>query len=227
MFLFDSSFFLLIIPVMILAFWTQHNVKSTYTKYSKVKNSLNISGAEVAEQILKKNGIFDVSVLVGKGFLIDHYHPGKKEVVLSEEVYYGTSVSSLSIAAHEVGHAIQHARAYYPVVLRGGLLPVAQLGSTLAFPLFFIGLIISSFPILMDIGILLFAGALLFHVVTLPVEFNASRRALVQLEDGFVRNQQDLVNCKKVLNAAAMTYVASTLMALMQLIRMILLRGRR
>ena len=223
---FDSSFFLLIIPVMILSFWAQHNVKSTYQKFSKIKNSMNITGSEVAEQILKRHNIFDVSVHVGKGFLIDHYHPGKKEVVLSEEIYYGTSIASLSIAAHEVGHAIQHAKAYYPVVLRGRLLPVANIGSQAAFPLFLIGLLFQSLS-LMNIGIIFFAGALAFHLITLPVEFNASNRAVVEISNGFVRSEDEKSDCRKMLNAAALTYVVSTLMALMQLIRMIILRGRR
>ena len=217
---------LLLILVMILAFWAQSNVKGSYTKYSQKRNSMNVTGAETAERILRKNGINDVSVLVGKGFLIDHYHPGKKQVVLSEDVYHGTSIASLSIAAHEVGHAIQHARKYYPVVLRGSLLPVANIGSKAAIPLFLIGLIFQAAN-LMTLGIIFFSGALLFHLVTLPVEFNASKRALVQISDGFVRNDSDLVDCRKMLNAAALTYVASTLMALMQLIRMILIRGRR
>ncbi|MCL2062967.1 MAG: zinc metallopeptidase [Candidatus Cloacimonetes bacterium] len=222
---FDPTF-LLLIPVMILAIWAQTNVKSSYKKYSQVKNSINISGAEAAEQILKKNGIYDVPVHVGKGFLIDHYHPGKKEVVLSEEVYYGTSIASLSIAAHEVGHALQHSRKYYPVVMRGGLLPVANIGSQAAFPLFIIGMLFEATN-LMNLGIILFSGALLFHLVTLPVEFNASSRAMVQISDGFIRNEKDLKDCRKMLNAAALTYVASTLVSLMHLIRMILIRGRR
>lgn len=225
MFFFDSTIILLI-PVMILAFWAQSNVKGSYEKFKKIPNTLNITGAEVAEQILKKNGIYDVSVLPEKGELTDHYHPGKREVHLSSDIYYGKSVAALSIAAHEVGHAIQHSKAYYPVVLRGNLLPVANIGSQSAMPLFIIGLLFSSFQ-LMNIGIIFFSAALLFHIVTLPVEFNASNRAIAQLANGFTTSEAELGSCKKMLNAAALTYVASTLMALMQLIRLILIRNSR
>ena len=225
MFFLDHTI-LLIIPVLILTFWAQSNVKGSYEKYKKVQSSCGKTGAAVAEDMLKRNGIFDVPVMLTKGYLSDHYHPGKKEVHLSEEVYYGKSVASISIAAHEVGHAIQHARAYYPVVLRGNLLPVANIGSQAAMPLFFIGLLFTM-PMLMDLGILFFAGALMFHLVTLPVEFNASRRAIVQIGDNYISNRDELAGCKKMLNAAALTYVASTLMALMQLIRLIVLRNAR
>ena len=225
MFFFDHTF-LLIIPVLILTFWAQSNVKGSYEKFKKVSCSYGRTGAELAEDMLRRNGIYDVRVLLTKGYLSDHYHPGKKEVHLSEEVYYGRSISSVSIAAHEVGHAIQHAKAYYPVVLRGGLLPVANLGSQAAMPLFFIGLLFTM-PFLMDLGILFFAGALLFHLVTLPVEFNASNRAIVQIRDNYVSNANEISACRKMLNAAALTYVASTLMALVQLLRLILLRNAR
>jgi hypothetical protein len=225
MFLFDSTM-LLIIPVLILAIWAQANVKGSYEKYKKVLCSSNKTGATIAEEMLKKNGIFDVPVMLTPGFLSDHYHPGKKEVHLSEEIYHGRSIAAVSIAAHEVGHAIQHARAYYPLVLRGNLLPVANIGSKAAMPLFLIGLIVSIQP-LMDIGIILFAGALVFHLVTLPVEFNASSRAMAEISDGYNVHSQELSACRKMLNAAALTYVASTLMTLMQLIRLILLRNSR
>ena len=223
---FDSTI-LLIIPVLILAFWAQSNVKGSYEKFKQVPSSSNRTGADVAGEILKKNGILDVPVMLTKGYLTDHYHPGKKEVHLSEEVYYGTSIAAISIAAHEVGHAIQHAKAYYPVVLRGNLLPVANIGSQAAMPMFIIGLFFAQFSFLMDLGIILFACALIFHLVTLPVEFNASNRAIAQIADGFSRSEQELIDCRKMLNAAALTYVASTLMALMQLIRLILLRNAR
>lgn len=225
MFYLDQTIFL-IIPVIILVYWAQSNVKGAYEKYRLVHNSVNTTGKEVAESILRKNGIYDVPVIPEKGIMTDHYHPGKREVHLSEEVYYGTSIASMSIAAHEVGHALQHANAYYPVVLRGNLLPLANIGSKSAMPLFLMGLFFS-ITNLMTLGIIFFAGALLFHLVTLPVEYNASSRAIAQLSSAFVTSDTELNQCKKMLNAAALTYVASTLMALMQLIRMIMLRNSR
>jgi len=223
---FDGTM-ILIIPVLILAFWAQSKVRSNFTKYSKIRSSTGQTGAEAAEAILRENGIYDVQVLPEKGELTDHYNPSTKEVHLSEPIFYGTSLASLSIAAHEVGHAIQHAKGYYPVLLRAQLLPVANIGSTMAFPLFIAGMIFS-FPMLMDIGIIFFSAALLFHIVTLPVEFNASSRAIDQLrETGLVTQSNEIAGCKSMLSAAAMTYVASTLMALMQLIRLLILRGSR
>ena len=225
LYMFDNTI-ILIIPVLILVFWAQSNVKGTYEKFKKIANSFNATGAEFAESILKRNGLSHIPVIPEKGHLTDHYHPGTKEVHLSEEVYYGRSVAAISIAAHEVGHALQHANAYYPVVLRGNLLPIANIGSRSAMPLFLIGLFLQ-FTQLMTLGIIFFAAALLFHLVTLPVEFNASSRAIKQLADGYTSSPQELSGCKKMLNAAALTYVASTLMALMQLLRMILLRNAR
>ncbi|MCK9328345.1 MAG: zinc metallopeptidase [Candidatus Cloacimonetes bacterium] len=225
LYLFDNTI-LLIIPVLILAFWAQSNVKGTYEKLKKVTNSFDATGAEVAESILQKNGLSHIPVIPEKGHLTDHYHPGKQEVHLSEEVFYGRSIASISIAAHEVGHALQHANGYYPVVLRGQLLPIANIGSQSAMPLFLLGFFFQ-FTQLMTLGIIFFAAALIFHLVTLPVEFNASSRAIIQLSNGYTSSPQELSYCKKMLNAAALTYVASTLMALMQLIRMILLRNSR
>jgi len=224
--LFNDPTFLLLIPVLILVFWAQANVKGTYEKYKKVPNSVRITGKEVAERLLSKNGIYGVPVLCDKGELTDHYHPSKREVVLSSDVYHGTSIAAISIAAHEVGHAIQHDHGYSPVVIRGSLLPVANIGSQAGIPMFFIGLLFQ-FEILMTIGIIFFAFALLFHLVTLPVEFNASRRAIAQLTEGYTTTDLEVKQCRKMLNAAAMTYVASTLMILIQLIRLILLRNSR
>jgi len=217
---------LLIIPVLILAFYAQSKVHGNYKKYSKKQNLANLTGGEIAREILDRKGLTDVNIYPIKGVLTDHYNPAKKTVNLSEDVYYGRSISSSSIAAHEVGHAIQHATKYYPLVLRTGILPIAQLGSSAAFPLFLLGLLFS-IPIMMDLGIIFFAGALLFHVVTLPVEYNASRRAMVELNQGILVSQEEISGAKAVLNAAALTYVASTLMALMQLIRLVLIRGSR
>lgn len=222
----DSTMFLLV-PVIILAFYAQSKVSSNFNKFSKLRNTANLSGSEVAEEILRRNGITNVQVRPVTGHLTDNYNPMTKIVNLSEEVYHGRSVAAISIAAHEVGHSLQHAKGYVPVVLRGSIVPIANISSTLAFPLFFIGLFFSSFSFLMDIGIILFLGVLAFHLVTLPVEFDASSRALRQLSNGIVRDEEELGYCRKMLNSAALTYVAATLMALMNLIRMLILRGER
>ena len=226
MFFFGDMTFVLLIPVMILAFWAQSNVQSVYQKFKRVRHSSGMTGAQTAEYILRRNGITDVSVREVPGNLSDHYNPRTRQVCLSSDIYHGSSISSVSIAAHEVGHAMQHANGYLPLNLRASILPAAQFGSGAAFPLFIIGLFFS-IPILMDLGIIFFAAAFLFQVVTLPVEFNASSRAINQLSNGINLQNQETVFSRKVLRAAALTYVASTLVALVHLIRLILLRGAR
>jgi len=222
---FDSTF-LLLIPVLLLAFYAQAKVTGNYKKYRKIRNSSNMTGAEVAERILQSNGINNVKIQEVEGNLTDHYNPKKHELNLSSDVYHGNSVSAISIAAHEAGHALQHVSNYAPLGIRSSIFPVANFGSMLAFPMFIIGLLLRT-PLLMDIGIVLFAAALVFHVVTLPVEFNASKRALNYLSNNIVANETEMNGARKVLNAAALTYVASTLMALMQFLRLIILRGAR
>jgi len=180
----------------------------------------------VARIILDRNGLHGVKVLPIEGVLTDHYDPRIQEVQLSKEVFYGSSVSAVTIAAHECGHALQHALGYAPLMVRASILPVANIGSWLAFPLFLAGLLFS-LPALMDVGIILFAGALLFHLVTLPVEYNASQRAFEQLNDRIIIYPDEMKGARKVLNAAALTYVAATLMALVNLLRLILLRNSR
>ncbi|MFH1944098.1 MAG: zinc metallopeptidase [Acidobacteriota bacterium] len=228
MFFWDWSIFL-VIPPFILAIYAQSRVKNTYAKFSRVPAASRISGAEAARRILSASGAGNVPVERTKGRLSDHYDPRKKVLRLSEGVHDSQSLAALGIAAHEAGHAIQHARGYTPLQLRNTLFPVANLGSTLAFPLFFIGFLFSrnSPSILMDIGIFLFAGAVIFSVLTLPVEFDASKRAMALLKDtGFLRGEE-LNGARSVLSAAALTYVASTAMAAMQLVRMFILRGSR
>lgn len=225
MFWYDPTFMLLI-PVILLAFYAQSKVQSNYNRYKQVPGSNGLTGKEVAEYILRKNGLYDVPVTPVKGQLTDHYDPRTREVHLSEDIFYGRSISSTSIAAHEVGHALQHAHSYVPLSVRAGIFPIARLGSGMAFPLFIIGMLLRT-SVLMDLGIWFFAGALVFHIVTLPVEFNASHRALAQLSDGLMADPQELAGARKVLGAAALTYVASTLMALVQFLRLIILRGSR
>lgn len=226
---FGDTTFLMLIPALILALFAQAKVKSTYARYARIPASTRMTGAEAARSLLDSGGAGDVAVEKIAGQLTDNYDPRKKVLRLSEGVYDGRSLAALGIAAHETGHALQHRSHYAPLQFRNGFFPVANLGSTLAFPLFFIGLLTSRrgpSP-LMDIGILLFAAAVLFSVVTLPVEFNASRRAVVLLQERGLLNSQEISGARKVLSAAALTYVAATAMAVLQLVRLLLIRGSR
>ncbi len=228
MFFYDWTFFL-IIPPLILAFYAQARVKGAYKKYSQVFASSRTTGAQVAHQLLQAAGAGDIKIEKQPGVLTDHYDPRKRVLRLSQGVHDSSSIAALGIAAHEAGHAIQHQQHYQPMNLRSLIYPVASIGSTLAFPLFFIGFIFSKHgpSVLMDIGIMLFAGAVAFSVVTLPVEFNASKRALALLEERHFLASDEMVGARKVLGAAALTYVASTAMAAMQLLRMFLMRQSR
>ncbi len=221
LFIYDSSF-LLLIPAFILAVWAQFKVRSTYRKYVSVGSAQGITGAQAAKYILNQNKIHDVSVEPVSGELSDHYDPRKRVVRLSEKNYHGRSLAALTIAAHEVGHVIQHYNGYVPLQLRHSILPVTNFASWSAFPLFIIGFFLNS-PFLINIGIIFFAAVVIFHFVTLPVEFNASNRAIKQLENNGLLVAQEVHGAKKVLNAAALTYVAAAAMALLQLIRLIIL----
>ncbi len=223
MFFFDPTM-LLLIPALILAFYAQAKVRSAYAKYSQIPNSHGLTGAQVAVEILRRNGLMDVQVEEVPGELTDHYDPRTRTVRLSTANYRERSIAAASIAAHEVGHAIQHATAYMPLQLRHAILPATNLGSWMAFPLFIMGLIFST-PFLMDLGIILFTGVVLFHVVTLPVEFNASSRALKQLVNHGLVASEELEGARKVLNAAALTYVAAATMAVMNLLRLLMLKN--
>lgn len=226
MFILDSGFIFFVLPALVFAMWAQSRVKSAFAKNSMKRARGGKSGSEVAREILQGAGIDDVAVQISKGALSDHYDPRAKVLRLSPEVYEGRSLAALGVAAHEAGHAIQHDAGYAPLGIRNAILPVANLGSSAAFPLFFIGLILQ-FPLLMDLGILFFFGAVVFQVVTLPVEFNASSRALVLLEGGGHIGADEARPVREVLNAAAMTYVAATAMAIAQLLRLLVLRNRR
>jgi Zn-dependent membrane protease YugP len=228
MFFYDWTFFL-IIPPLILAFYAQAKVKGAYKKYGQVFAASRTTGAQAAYQLLQTAGAGDVTIEKQPGELTDHYDPRKRVLRLSQGVHDSSSIAALGIAAHETGHALQHHQHYQPMHLRSLIYPVASIGSTLAFPLFFIGFIFSKHgpSVLMDIGILLFAGAVAFSVVTLPVEFNASKRALTLLEERRFLTSDEMVGARKVLGAAALTYVASTAMAAMQLLRMFLMRQSR
>ena len=224
MFAWDPTM-ILIIPALILAIYAQFKVKNTYAKFSQIYNARRMTGKQAAIELLSMNGIGDVEVEATEGTLSDHYDPRIKKVRLSQANYQGASLASLAVAAHEVGHAIQHHKNYFPLQIRHAILPVTNFGSWLAFPLFFIGFFIQT-PFLMDLGIVLFGGVVVFHLVTLPVEYNASNRALLQLESHGFLTTQEVGGAKKVLNAAALTYVAATAMALLQLVRLLLIRGR-
>jgi len=227
MFIHDVTFILLI-PAMILAAWAQFRVSSNFNKYSKVMSRRGRTGADIARELLRNNGIYDVEVEMGRGHLTDHYDPRSRKVVLSESVYDSPSIAAISVAAHEVGHAMQHNSGYVPLSLRSLIVPVASFGSRIAFPLLLFGIMMGEGgALLVDLGIIFFASAVFFQIITLPVEFNASRRAIAVLSDGMYLDEEEVRPARKVLNAAAMTYVAATFMALMQLLRMLALSGRR
>lgn len=226
MFYFGDPTFLLLIPALILAFYAQAKVQGAFRKYSQVQASSGLSGSEVARRLLSRYRVDDVAVEATEGSLTDHYDPTKKVIRLSPEVYNSTSIAALGIAAHETGHAMQHAKGYKPLALRTGIFPVASLGSQLAFPLFFLGFIFGG-RTLMDAGIILFTLAVLFQLLTLPVEFNASKRAVSMLHENAIIGQGEVAATKSVLSAAALTYVAATAMAALQLVRLLLLRGSR
>jgi Zn-dependent membrane protease YugP len=226
MFLMDPTFILLI-PALILAFYAQSKVKNTFARYSRVRSTRGFTGKEVARALLNMRGLGDVPVEETKGSLTDHYDPKSRKLRLSEAVYDSNSVAALGVAAHETGHALQHADNYGPLMLRSTIVPVANFGSILAFPLFFIGFLFSSVSWLMDVGIIFFSAAVFFSLVTLPVELNASARAMALLREGGYLSESELPHAQSVLNAAAWTYVAAATMAITQLVRLLVLRNMR
>jgi uncharacterized protein len=219
---------LLILPAVALAIWAQFKVKNTYKKFSEIRSRTGMTGAQAARRILDANGLLNVAVEPIAGELTDHYHPKDKVIRLSEPIFGSTSLAALAVAAHESGHALQDQVGYAPMMFRSRLVPVATLGSNLAMPLFFIGLIFSaSMGWMMDLGIAFFAGAVVFHLVTLPVEFDASARAIRILSSGGYLAPDEVDGAKKVLGAAAWTYVAAASMAVLTLIRLLILRQSR
>jgi Zn-dependent membrane protease YugP len=223
---------ILLIPAMILAAYAQAKVNSTYAKYSEIPSASRKTGREIAQAILSANGLTDINVEPGQGFLSDHYDPIQKKIQLSPQNYEDSSVASISVAAHECGHAIQHAQGYVPLNLRTAIFPMANIGSRLAWVFIIAGFIfanrLSVFGVsLLDIGIFLFTFSVLFQLVTLPVEFDASRRAIVQLNQLGLVAPAEQQGARKVLDAAALTYVAAAAAAVLQLIRLLLIRDRR
>lgn len=225
MFFYDWTM-LLIIPGLLLGLWVQARVKSTFAKYSKVAASFGGTAADAARTILNDSGNGDVSILPARGMLTDHYNPLNNTLSLSEEVIHSRSLAAIGVAAHEAGHAMQQHEGYGPLKLRTAIVPMVQVGANLAWPIFVIGLILSFEP-LQTAGIILFGLAVLFAVITLPVEFDASRRAVAMLtQSGVISWGEETDAVKAVLNAAAMTYVASAVSAALQLLRLIILRNR-
>lgn len=225
-FLFYDSTMMILLPALILSFYAQYKVQSTFNRYISIANYGGYTGAEVAKKILDAMGLGDIPIDRIGGYLSDHYDPRKKVLRLSDAVYNGRSIAAIGVAAHEAGHAIQHANGYVPLSIRNAIVPIANFGSQAAFLFIFLGLIMGAMTML-DIGIYLFLAVVAFQLITLPVEFNASSRAVELLSvQGFVTRDEEK-SVKKVLNAAALTYVAAAASAVAQLLRLLLLRDRR
>lgn len=225
MWFYDSSFIILI-PALIIAAWAQFKISSTFDRYSKIRSINGYTGAQVARMLLDSNGLNDVPVEIISGKLTDNYDPQHRVMRLSQDVFYGTSIASIGVAAHETGHAIQHKISYSPLTIRNSIVPVVNFSSNASWILFLIGIFFNSSQ-LMGIGILLFTAVVLFQLITLPVEFNASSRAIKILRDRNILYEDEINGAKAVLNAAAMTYVAAALTAIAQLLRLIVLSNRR
>lgn len=223
---YDSYYLVLVLPAILIAMAAQIMVKTTFRRYASVFSRRGQTAAQVARQILDDNGLQAVRLERVSGDLTDHYDPKANVIRLSDSVYNSASVASIGVAAHEAGHAVQHAVGYVPIKLRNAVLPVANIGSAAAMPIIIIGLLLSFEP-LVSIGILLFSALVLFQLITLPVEFNASRRALATLRDSRILEGKELSGARRVLSAAAMTYVAAVLVSAMQLLRLVLLTNRR
>lgn len=226
MFWFYDWTMILLLPGLILTIWAQSRISANYSKYSKVSASSGITAQEMVRRMLNDEGIYDVSLEVVDGTLTDHYDPNSKTIRLSSGVASSDSLAALGVAAHETGHVIQHRDGYAPLALRSAVVPITNIGSNLAWPLFLLGFIFSWEP-LINAGIILFSLTVLFTLITLPVEFNASKRATAALESGGYVTTDENYGVKKVLNAAALTYVAAALTAILQLLRLLTLSSRR
>ncbi len=224
---YNTLYFLLILAV-IFGFYAQTKVKSNFAKYSRVANARNLSGAMVAERILREHSIYDVQVIRIAGQLTDHYDPTRKTVALSESVYGSNSIAAIAVAAHECGHVIQHHEKFSLIGLRNRMLPAVNISSKFSWVVIMLGFIFNNRTgtLFLDIGILMYLAITLFHILTLPIEFDASRRAIGILENGFIE-PGEVKGCKDVLGAAAMTYLAATLGAILQLLRIIAIRNSR
>ena len=220
-FLANNLYVLLLIPVMILSLWAQAQVSGSFSKYSRVSNRRRLTGAQAAEAVLRANGVYDVTITSTRGKLTDHYDPRDNTIYLSQAVYAAPTVAAVGVAAHEAGHAVQYAVGYGPIRLRSAIVPLTNLGSRCSMILLFIGLMLYSQSLFL-VGILLFSLTTFFQLVTLPVEFNASRRALETIESQGLLDDDELAGARKVLRAAALTYVAALLMSALHLLRYVL-----
>lgn len=228
---FDLTYVILVLPCLLLSIWASSRVNSTFKKYSQQRSIRSITGADAARRVLQANGVTGVRIEQVSGNLTDHYDPRTNVIRLSDSVHSSTSVAAIGVAAHEAGHAVQYAQSYGPIKLRAAIIPITNIGSRLAMPLILLGLL---FNVASDAsyffvyaGIACFGLSLVFQLITLPVEFNASRRALAAIEDTGILTDQEQAGAKKTLSAAAMTYVAATAVALAQLLRLMALFGRR
>ena len=224
-YLFDPTM-LIVLPALIFTIWAQHNVNSTYEKYSKVSVSRRMTGYDSARRILDANGLQEVRIERVHGHLTDHYDPRANVIRLSDSVHDSSSAAAIGVAAHEAGHAVQHAKGYAPIKLRMSIIPITRIGSAMAMPLFIIGLFLA-LPELMYVGIAFYSLALLFQLVTLPVEFNASNRAMAALDKSGMLSDSELRASRKVLTAAALTYVAALASSLLSLIRLLVIANNR
>ena len=223
--LFFDSTMLILIPAIIISFIAQIRVKSAYSKYSKERTFNGYTGEQIARMILDEAGCFDVPIKLTNEELADHYDPRDRSLTLSRDVFLGSTIAAAGIAAHEVGHALQHKQSYAPLKIRNAIVPVVNISSNLSWVLFMAGLFLSITP-LINVGIILFTAAVVFQIITLPVEFNASSRALKILKSKAILSSTELKGARRVLQAAAMTYVAAALMSILQLVRLIAIKNR-
>ncbi|MBQ7094299.1 MAG: zinc metallopeptidase [Clostridia bacterium] len=223
---FDIYYLILVLPAVIFAMWAQSKVNSTFNKYSRIGARRGITGAMAAQAVLRANGVFGVGIEHVSGNLTDHYDPRTNTIRLSDSVFSSSSVAAIGVAAHEAGHAVQYAANYGPIRIRQAIIPISQIGSSLSMPMILIGVILNS-STLLDLGILFFGLAALFQLVTLPVEFNASKRAVLALDQGNMLDDEELKGAKKTLTAAALTYVAALAVSLAQFLRLIIIFGGR
>ena len=221
-FLANNLYVLLLIPILILSVWAQVQVSSSFHRYSEINNRRHLTGAQAAEAVLRAHGVTDVAVRSVRGKLTDHYDPRDNTIYLSESVYNAPTIAAVGVAAHEAGHAVQYAVGYGPVRLRSAIVPATQIGSKFSFILLLIGLLLYN-QMLFLVGIILFSLTTVFQLVTLPVEFNASNRAIATIQGEQLLDEEELTGAKKVLRAAALTYVAALLMSVLQLLRFVLI----
>ena len=226
---FDMTYIYLVLPCILLSLWASHNVNSTFKKYSKQFSIRRLTGAEAAQRVLSANGVYGVRIERVSGNLTDHYDPKTNVIRLSDSVYASTSTAAIGVACHEAGHAVQYAHDYAPIKLRSAIIPITNFGSKIAMPLILLGILFSTFGTMSDtlvyLGIACFGFSLVFQLVTLPVEFNASRRAIQAIESANLLTEEEQQGAKKTLQAAALTYVAATAVALAQLLRLISIFG--